>query len=327
VVESSAANAFSAGLDPHHASLVVTRGLLQLLERHELEGIIAHELSHIGNYDTRLSTTMAVTVRVLRLPFVIVMGFFRFLFGLHWMLGVGALFYGFLILGSMSLAVPLIASDPESGPMRWILPLALALPVYVLFGAPLLGLLIQRAVSKQWEFLADADAVLLTRHAEGLATALAKMATAGGSRMKVSGATAHLYIVDPLGEDAVWWDRIFSTHPLVEERIAALAGMGGGISPSVLREASEAGAKVAEKDERALGGFRLTRQGTALYAKPDATSAALGELEGGALITVLRREGDFLRVLAAAGAGNVISGYIRRSAAMTEVGLDGPAAA
>ncbi len=347
VVEDGSPNAFATGLDPESASLVVTRGLLEFLDRRELEGVIAHELSHIGNYDTRLSTILAVGVGILRLPFVIVSGFFRFLFRLHWIVGAGALLYlGVAPLLGVAFGLSLIASDPAVGS---VLLFATALPVYVVLGAPLLGLLIQRAIAQQREFLADADAVLLTRDAEGLATALTKMSAAGGLRMKVGGATAYLYIANPLPGDAPWWDTTFATHPPVEERIAALAGMGGGISPSVLREAAEAGAKFTPTDtaatvvatprweERALadeatesaeaappaeprrapGGFRLTGEGTTLYGRPDTASAALRQLPGGALITVIERQGDFLRVITVGDR----FGYILRSTPMTEADL------
>ena len=345
VLESMAANAFATGFSPEHASLVITRGLLNLLDRRELEGVIAHELSQIGNYDTRLSAIVAAGVGTLQLPFVVVVGVFRFLFRLHWIVGAGVLLYfGLPLLFGVALSIALLSEEPG---FAVLILLALALLAYVLMGAPLLGLLLRRAISRQREFLADADAVLLTRHAEGLATALAKMATAGGARMKVGGATAHLYVVDPLREDAPWWDRIFPTHPPVEARIAALAGMCSGISPSVLREAAEAGAKFtptataatvvatprweegALADEatesaeaappaeprRAPGGFRLTGEGTTLYAKPDTASAALRQLPGGALITVIERQGDFLRVITAGDR----FGYIPSSASMTPV--------
>ncbi len=343
ILESAAANAFATGFSPEHASLVVTRGLLDLLDRRELEGVIAHELTQIGNYDTRLSAIVAAGVGALRLPFVIVVGVFRFLFRLHWMVGAGVLVYfGLPLLFGVVLSIALLSEEPG---FALLILSALALLAYVLLGAPLLGLLLRRSISRQREFLADADAVLLTRHAEGLATALAKMATAGGSRMKAGGATAHLYVVDPLREDAPWWDRIFPTHPPVEERIAALAGMGGGISPSVLREAAEAGAKFTPTataaavvatprwEERALadeatesaeavppaetrrapGGFRLTGAGTTLYGRPDAASAVLRQLPGGALITVTERQGDFLRVITEGDR----FGYIPSSASMT----------
>lgn len=351
VVETSAANAFATGLDPERASLVVTRGLLELLDRRELEAIIAHELSQIGNYDTRLSTVLAAGVGMLRLPFVIVSGFFRFLFQMHWLLGAGALLYfgGPLLLG-LAVSLSLIASNPEFGLM---LLLATALPLYALLGAPLLGLLIQRAIRQQQEFLADADAVLLTGGVQGLATALAKMGATGTSRMKVGSARAHLYVVDPLPKDAPWWDRIFATHPPVEYRIAALAEMGGGVTPSVLRAAEEAGARFRSgwrriaviesslprestptgdivRSEVAASGeirrspvaFRLTGAGATLYEKPDGGSASLARLAGGTLITVSKTEGDFLAVITTDDS----FGYVSRLAPMTEVDLDDPTA-
>ncbi len=349
VRESVAANAFATGFSPEHASLVVTRGLLELLDRRELEGVIAYELSQIGNYDTRLSAIVAAGVGTLRLPFVVVVGVFRFLFRLHWIVGVGVLFYlGLPLLTGVAFSIVLLSEEPG---IALLILLALALLAYVLLGAPLLGLLLRRAISRQREFLADADAVLLTRHAEGLATALTKMDAAGGSPINVGGATAHLYIVNALPEDAPWWDRIFSSYPPIEERVALLAGMGSGIAPSVLRDAEEAGARyrsvgtgattvetdqvaagqpdtdesAAAKDaqsdgpRRAPAGFRLSEAGTALYEKPDATSPAIAQLDEGALITVLETEGDFLRVLTPDDS----FGYISRVTGMTEVHLDG----
>ena len=211
----------------------------------------------------------------------------------------------------------------------------------------LIGLLLRASISRGREYLADADAVLLTRDPEGLVRALAKIEASTTPSARVDGVIAHLQIVNPLREDASWWDRIFSAHPPIEERIAALAGMGGGIPPSVLREAAEAGAKFTPVDpaatvvatprweERALGdeatesaetappaqprrasgGYRLTGEGTTLYAKPDTSSAALRQLAGGALITVIERQGDFVRVLTAGDR----FGYISSSASMTPV--------
>ncbi len=314
VVESSAANAFSTGMDPQHASLVVTRGLLELLDRRELEGVIAHELSNIGNYDTRLSAIVAAGVAMLRLPYAIVSGFFRnllwSLFRLHLMVGVVAL----LVLGL--LLYVFVVGRLNSDETMFLM--GAALVVYVLLVAPLLGLFIQRGIALERAFLADADAVLLTRHPEGLATALAKMGAAPGSRMKVGRATAHLYVVDPLPEDAPWWDRILSTHPPVGERIGVLAAMGGGISPSVLREAQEAGATFRYAGvPSGVAGTVLTGPGTTLYAKPDTASTALAQLAGGAVVRVLGTEGDFLRVITA----DDEFGYVPSSASITEVEL------
>ena len=341
IIESPGPNALATGLDPQRGSLVVTRGLLSLLDRRELEGVIAHELSHIGNYDTRLSTVVAAGVALLRFPPLIIVGFFRFLFRLHWAVGVGALLYLVLpALGGIpfgvSLAIDELDSNPGSGVM---LVFSMLYPLYLLVGAPALGQLIRRAVSRERELLADADAALLTRYPEGLARALAKMASASGLQLRVSGATAHLYAVDPLTRDAPWWDRILSAHLPIEERIELLARMGGGIAPSALREATEAGAEFARTHasdvaarpvyreaapptdeggapplaERSAAAFRLTGAGAKLYERPNMGSRQLTELPSGSMITVLETEGDFLRVITAQDE----FGYVVRSASMT----------
>jgi len=218
--------------------------------------------------------------------------------------------------------------------------LSASLPFYVALGAPALGQLIQRAVSREREFLADADAALLTRYPEGLARALSKMGAAGGLQLRVSGATAHLYAVDPLRWDAPWWDRILSSHPPIEERIELLARMGSGIAPSVLQAAAEAGAdfarahagvvvprpvqreaptppteEAARSAEAGLSGvaFRLTGPGADLCERPSTASRQLVHLPSGSMITVLETEGDFLRVITAQDE----FGYVLRSASMT----------
>jgi hypothetical protein len=217
---------------------------------------------------------------------------------------------------------------------------AMFLPFYIFVGAPLIAYLIRVAVLRQREFLADADAVLLARSAEPLATALTKMDAADRSGLRVGGATAHLYVVDPLPAGAPWWDRLFSAHPPVDERVTLLAETAGGIPPSVLEVAREAGAAspaaalaprsveptaageattdawaAPAEVARSPSGFRLTGAGTALYAEPDATSPPLAQLQAGALITVLERDRGFLRVLTADDS----FGYILSSVSMAAV--------
>jgi heat shock protein HtpX len=233
VIERPAPNAFTSGPDPRRASLALTRGLLSLLDRSELEGVIAHELSHIGNYDTRLSTVVATGVAFLLLPLTIIR------------MGVG-LYLVLPVVAAIPLAVN-ITTDLEGGDsfLTLVLLFSTLLAFYVLFVAPALGHLLRLALLRQREFLADADAVLLTRYPEGLARALAKMDGAWGLRLGVGAATAHLYIVDPLTPDAHWWERIFSSHPPIENRIELLAEMGDGIPPSTLNAAAQAGAEFA----------------------------------------------------------------------------------
>jgi heat shock protein HtpX len=347
IVESPAANAFSTGLDRQSSSLVVTRGLLGLLDRRELEGVLAHELAQIGNGDTRLSTVLAAGVALLRLPMAIVVAIFRFFFRIHWVIGWGLLLYlGLPLLATIPFGISVADDFLEEDLLTGIIFLsAMVLPFYIFLVAPLLAHLIRRAVMRQREYLADADAVLLTRHPEALARALVKMSTASNRPVAVSAATAHLYVVDPLPQDAPWWDTLFPSHPPLDRRVALLAGMGGGIPPSVLRAAEEAGARFSSADaataaaeapqreaappigadmtsdevRRTPVGFRLTGAGATLYEKPDAASAPLAQLTGGALITVVETEEDFLRVLTADDS----FGYIPRSTPMTQVDLDG----
>lgn len=222
LLEEAAPNAFAVGLDPERASLAVTRGLLQLLDRRELEGVIAHELSHIGNDDIQLDTTVAVMLRTIRLPKPIAV-----------MALIG-------VVGSLS-GLPSLLLDPQ-GRIEWLWVLLFLFPVYVL-SWPLLGRFIQRAVSRQREFRADAEAVLLTRNPEGLARALAKIAATPQPEIRKSGAMAHLFLVEP--QQPGWLRLGLSTHPPVSERIDLLARMGTGIPPSVLEEAGRVGAGFA----------------------------------------------------------------------------------
>jgi heat shock protein HtpX len=344
VVESGAANAFATGLDPARASLVVTRGLLGLLDRRELEGVVAHELAQIANYDTRLGTLLAVGVALLRLPLGIVIAIFRFLFRIHWAVGWGLLLYlGLPMLATIPLGISLVDDFMREDVLAGVLFIsAMVLPFYVFLAAPAIAYLLRTAVLRQHEYLADADAALLTRYPEGLARALAKMSAAGSEGLRVGAATAHLYVVDPLPSDSLLWDRIFSAHPPLDQRIAAVAAMGGGIPPSVLREAGEAGARFhsapspavaappgtpaatngrpdpaeaapAREAEAAATTFRLTEAST-LYGTPDAVSPPVGQLASGSLITVLEENGRFLRVLTS----DDRFGYVLSSAPMTE---------
>ena len=325
VVESSAANACATGRTPADAALVVTRGLLSLLNRRELEGVIAHELSHIGNHDIRVGTTLAGVGGVLGLPAGLVARAFRLLFRIEWALGAGCLLWSLLLfLSFLGMTFGLVRNFPAEFPreLYWWSLAAAASPLYVLFGAPLAWLLIRTAIWRQRELLADADAALLTRDPEGLALALAKVGATGGGRLGASGATAHLYIVDPLAPQAPWWDRIFPCHPPIEERIALLARMGSGeIAPAALQAAAEAGAALqqtvqAEAAQRANviedvpqeieSYFRLTGPLTPLYAAPDVASTIRGQLPAETRVAFLGIAGSFLRVATAdSGVGYV----------------------
>lgn len=185
-------NAFATGRDPNHGVVAVTTGLLSKLNKTELEGVLAHELSHIGNRDTLISTITVVLVGVV---VMVTDYFFRAAF---W---------------SRS------GDDRDRGGAIMIV---LALLFSIL--APIMANLMKMAISRKREFLADATGALLTRYPEGLASALEKIAT-DGSRLSVANdATAHLYIMNPFkGKDRMLWlHRLFSTHPPTEERIKAL---------------------------------------------------------------------------------------------------------
>ena len=189
IIDDTAPNAFATGRDPEHAVVAVTSGLLQKLNRSELEGVIAHELSHIGNRDILLATVVVVLVGVVAL----LADFFR-----H------SLWFG----GNRN-------NDRGNGLM------IVAILLSIL--APLFAMLIQLAISRKREFLADADAALLTRYPEGLASALQKI-SADSEKLEVANrATAHLYFANPFKGKKV--SKLFMTHPPAEERILMLRGM------------------------------------------------------------------------------------------------------
>ncbi|MCK5084214.1 MAG: M48 family metallopeptidase [Candidatus Pacebacteria bacterium] len=191
IINDTAPNAFATGRDPEHAVVAVTSGILQKLNRSELEGVIAHELSHIGNRDILLATVVVVLVGIVAL----LADSFRY-----------SLWFG----GGNR--------DNNKGG-GWIIVVAILLSIL----APFFALLIQLAISRKREFLADADAALLTRYPEGLASALKKI-SADPEKLEVANrATAHLYIANPFKGKKV--SKMFMTHPPIEERIAALTGM------------------------------------------------------------------------------------------------------
>lgn len=195
LLEDTAPNAFATGRDPKHGAVAVTSGLLEKLNKLELEGVLGHELSHIKNYDTRLMTIVTILVGMIAL---ISDWFIRITwFGGH--------------------------RDREKGAGGIFLLLGIILAIL----APLIGILIQLAISRRREFLADAASALLTRYPDGLASALLKIAKDKEPLEVANKATAHLYIVNPLKGQAVigWFANLFNTHPPVEERVKTLQAM------------------------------------------------------------------------------------------------------
>jgi heat shock protein HtpX len=191
-IEDTAMNAFATGRDPEHGVVCFTTGLLSRLEKDEIEAVAAHELSHIGNRDTLISTVVVVLVGFVAL----LADWFR-----H-----AALFGG----GNR---------DRNTHPAFLIAAIVLSLL------APLFAVLLQLAISRKREFLADASGALLTRYPEALASALEKISGDTEPLEAANRATAHLYISNPFKGKTV--SKLFMTHPPVEERVAALRGMSG----------------------------------------------------------------------------------------------------
>ncbi len=303
VIESRAPNAFAVGLDPEHADIVVTRGLLGLLDRRGLYGVIAHELSHIGNQDTRLNTVLAAVLAVLRLPLALLTQLNRnplvikgclFLSGL---MAVIAAMLVLAILAQIALAIWFFSDELRDflaattrgnvlgfvfiGMMIFYGPLVMGSPFYVLFGAQRCGRRVGGAVSRQREFLADADAILLTRDPEGLALALVKVGAASGATTNLPRAAAHLFLVEPLLPETGWWDRGVASHPPLEERVEVLARMGSGISPEALQAAQIAGVTFRREAPRAAGSERDWSQRPVADADARSRGAEVGEQIGG----------------------------------------------
>ncbi len=193
VVEDAAPNAFATGRDKEHAVVCVTTGLLAILDKTELEGVIAHELSHIGNRDMLLSTVVVVLV-----------GFIAIL---------SDMFRRSAFLGGHR--------DRENNQANGIL---FVIGIIVSLLAPLAATLIQLAISRKREFLADASGALLTRYPEGLASALRKISMHGAPLRTATNATAHLFIANPFAGKSSGLAKLFMTHPPVNERIQALLG-------------------------------------------------------------------------------------------------------
>lgn len=193
IMNDPAPNAFATGRDPKHGVVAVTTGLLQMMERPELEGVLAHELSHIKNRDT-----LVMTVVVVLLGFVTLLSDFF----------LRSMMYG----GGND-------RDNKLGAIMVVAGIALAIL------SPFIAQLIQLAISRKREFLADASGALMTRYPEGLASALTKISAYSQPMRTANDATAHLFIANPFGAKSFkGLHKLFMTHPPVEERVKALLG-------------------------------------------------------------------------------------------------------
>ncbi len=198
IIEDSAPNAFATGRDPKHAAIAFTTGILDKLNRQELEAVTAHELSHVGNRDTLVMTVVSVLVGTVALI-------------ADWYMH--SLWFG--------------GNDRDSDNKGNAIFMILGIVAAIL--APLIATLIQMAVSRRREFLADASGAILTRNPDALASALLKISGDKEPLEVANRGTAHLYITNPLkGQDALnSFAKLFSTHPPVQERVKALREMGG----------------------------------------------------------------------------------------------------
>ena len=191
-------NAFATGRDEKHAVVAVTQGLLDKLERPELEGVIAHELSHIKNKDILLGTVIVVLVGIVAL------------------------------LSNLFLRISFWGGGRRNSKQEGYLGIMImALGVVAAILAPLAASLIRLSIPRKREFLADASGALLTRYPDGLARALEKISSDPNKMKKANNSTAHLFISSPFRgkQSKSWFTKIFMTHPPVEERINALRGM------------------------------------------------------------------------------------------------------
>jgi len=200
LIEDDAINAFATGRDPEHAVVAVTRGAVQRLDKRELEGVIAHEMSHIGNYDIRVMAIVVVLVGIIVLA--------------------SDLFFRMTLYSGRS-------RDNRDNGNGVLMLIALALAIL----SPFFATLLQLSISRKREYLADASGALITRDPEGLASALEKIAADHDPLDRANNATAHLYIAnpfkaaDPKAPKTSWFANIFNTHPPIEDRIKRLRAM------------------------------------------------------------------------------------------------------
>jgi heat shock protein HtpX len=190
IINDPAPNAFATGRDPQHAIVAATTGLLDIMDDSELEGIMAHEIGHVRNYDIRVSMVV--------FGLVVAIGFISDMF-------LRMAFFG--------------RSNNSNGN-----PVVMVFGLVAMIVAPLIATVVQLAISRQREYLADATSALTTRHPDALASALAKLGEYGRPMKKQNSSMAHLWISDPLKKGAM--SKLFATHPPIADRIERLTAMG-----------------------------------------------------------------------------------------------------
>ena len=319
VIEAAAPNAF-ASRSGNHAVVAVTRGLLNLLDRQELEAVLAHELSHIGNHDTRVNTVVGTIVLFLRLPYLLRNYRKQVRDGHHDLTG----FFPVHPLCYIAL---------------------LPIQVYFFVIAPAFAVLLRAALSRNRECLADADAVLLTCNPTGLIRALAKIHGAGSSLPSSNPAFAHFYFADPSQPGSgtgLFNDNLVSTHPAISERVQRVIDRNGSVPASVIEEAYLAGKSFAKSLEAAAtippqtgmhDEFALLTAGNTMgrvyrvvgttvpapvYDRPKLSSQVLARVEPGQLIVVFDDPGPFRQVNTCR---SQIFGYMPRSVKLQAVDM------
>jgi len=204
VIDSPSMNAFATGRDPKHASVCATTGLLERMNKQELEGVVAHEVSHVKNYDILLMTITIVLVGTL------------------------------ILLSDIFLRTFWFGGDSDEGGGEATL-ILMIIGIALAILAPIIGQLIKLAISRRREYMADANGALLTRYPPGLANALEELQKDEYQLRTANKATAHLFIVQPLktekGQKGSRFNRMFDTHPPIEDRIARLRQMAGDFVP------------------------------------------------------------------------------------------------
>ncbi|GLK18146.1 M48 family metallopeptidase [Herbiconiux flava] len=190
VIDDPAPNAFATGRDPEHAIVAATTGLLDIMDDAELEGVMAHELGHVRNYDIRVSMIV--------FGLVVAVGF----------------------IADMFLRMAFFGRNNNNGN-----PIVMVFGLVAILIAPLVATVVQLAVSRQREYLADATGALTTRHPDALASALQKLAAYGRPVQRQSSSMSHMWIADPNKPGVI--DKLFSTHPPIPERVERLRAMGG----------------------------------------------------------------------------------------------------
>jgi heat shock protein HtpX len=300
VIDTSALNAFAAGVDPRRSVVAVTSGILGLLDRRELEGVLAHELSHIGNRDTRLNTIVASIALFLRLPHLLRQQGQR----RRTQAGDAPAFY------------------PRFGMYRWAL---WPVYIYIFIIAPVLAAAIRAAISRGREYLADADAALLTRYPEGLIRALSKIRGAGSVVAGSNPAVSHLYFADPSAVGSglgLLTGNLLATHPPIDQRIKRLVEFNGGAPVSVIESAVRAGQDFT-RDHPPIQGHNLldnvtrdelavvtmgnpmgrvfqvvgAKESVPLYDRSDFGSPVIARVVSGDLLIVFDDPGSFRQVI------------------------------